>query len=152
MSEYALSQALQMLERLIVISTVVELDRPNARAKVDWGNGAKSDWLPIAQLGSESLKFWIPPEPGTQVIVLSPGGDTTRGIILPGPFSGAPPAGNFEGDVSGKGNLTLDQGDAQLKTGSVVVDQGDVSGAGVSLKRHVHSGVSQGPDDTGSPK
>ncbi len=151
MSEYALSQAMQMLERLIVVSTVVALDRGGARAKVDWGNGAQSDWLPVAQLGSESLKFWIPPEPGTQVIVLSPGGDTTRGIILPGPFSGAPPDGNFEGDVSGKGNLTLDEGDAQLKTGSIVLDQGDVTGSGVSLNGHVHGGVEPGSGNTGTP-
>jgi phage baseplate assembly protein gpV len=145
MSEYATSQALQMLERMIVISTVVALDRGSARAKVDWGNGAHSDWLPIAQLGSEALKFWIPPEPGTQVIVLSPGGDTTRGIILPGPFSGAPPDGNFEGDVSGKGNVDVSDGD-------VTVTGGDVVAEDISLVTHVHGGIEPGPANTGKPK
>lgn len=145
MSDYALSQALQMIERLIMISTVVELDRDNARAKVDWGNGAKSDWLPIAQLGSNSLKFWIPPEPGTQVIVLSPGGETTRGIIIAGPFSSAPPSGNFEGHISGKGDINVANGD-------ITVNGGDVVAEGISLVTHVHGGISRGPSDTGRPK
>lgn len=131
MSDFALSQLMQMLERLIMVSTVVEVDRGTARARVDWGNGAHSDWLPIAQLGSEALKFWIPPEPGTQVIVLSPGGDTTRGIILPGPFSSAPPAGNFEGEITG---------------------EGDVIVSDISHVAHVHGGISPGPSDTTGPK
>ncbi|WP_233494646.1 phage baseplate assembly protein V [Ruegeria sp. A3M17] len=145
MSDYATAQLMQIVERLIMVSTVVEVDRGNARAKVDWGNGAASAWLPIAQLGSEALKFWIPPTVGTQVIVLSPGGDTTRGIILAGPFASAPPAGNFEGDISGKGNVAVSDGD-------VTVSGGDVIAEGVSLVTHIHGEVAPGPSDTGNPK
>lgn len=131
MSDYAISEILRRIERMVVVTTVVELDRANGRAKVKWADQATSDWLPIAQLGSNALKVWFPPEAGTQVVVLSPGGDTTKGIVYPGPFMGAPPAGNFEGLITGTG---------------------DVTASGISLVNHVHGGILPGPSDTGKPK
>lgn len=131
MSEYGLSELMRRMERLIVVSTVTVLDRDAARAKVLWAEGAESDWLPIAQLGSNALKVWFPPEPGTQVVVVSPGGDTTKGVIFPGPFMGAPPAGNFEGTIEG---------------------EGDMIASDISLVGHVHGGIRVGPSDTDVPK
>ena len=131
MSDYTLSELMRRLERMVVVTTVVELDRAKGRAKVKWADGVNSDWLPIAQLGSNALKVWFPPEAGTQVVVLSPGGDTTKGIVYPGPFMGLPPAGNFEGEISGAG---------------------DVIASSISLVNHVHDGIEPGPSNTGKPK
>lgn len=129
MSEFTLSQLMQAVERMIMVATVTA--REGDRAKVRWADGAESDWLKIAQLGSEQLKFWIPPSVGTQVVVLSPGGNTAHGIIYPGPFAGGVPAGNFAGTITGAG---------------------DVVASEVSLVSHVHGGIQPGPSDTGSPK
>lgn len=129
MSDYAIAQLMQKIENLIRIATVIE--REGDRAKVDWGNDTPSAWLKIAQLGSEELKFWIPPSKGTQVVVISPGGDTTKGVIFPGPFAGGVPAGNFAGTITGTG---------------------DVIASEISLVEHVHGGILPGPADTEGPK
>ncbi|MEY8099040.1 phage baseplate assembly protein V [Falsihalocynthiibacter sp. S25ZX9] len=142
MSDYALSELLRRMERMVVVTTVVVLDRAGARAKVKWGDGAESDWLAIAQLGSVELPVWFPPSVGTQVVVLSPGGDTTKGIVYPGPFSGPVPAGNFVGSIVGTGEVTL--------TGNVTV-AGDVVASGVSLTTHTHGGVISGGSNTSGP-
>jgi len=131
MSDYSLSELMRRLERVVVITTVIELDRGNARAKVEWADGAPSGWLPVAQLGSNALKVWFPPEAGTQVVVLSPGGDTTKGIIYPGPFAGAPPDGNIAGTITGEGDV-------------VVSD--------ISLVTHLHGGVVSGSARTDEPE
>ena len=129
MSEYTLSQVMQALERMVMVATVIERD--GAKARVKWSeDGAESDWLAIAQLGSEVQKFWIPPTPGTQVVVISPGGDTTRGIIFPGPFMAGVPAGNFDGTFTGEGDLVA---------------------SSISLVNHVHEGVTPGPGNSGKP-
>lgn len=129
MSEFALSQMMQAIERMIVIATVLE--RSGDKVKVEWADGAPSDWLALAQLGSKDQKFWIPQNAGDQVLVLSPGGDTTKGIVYPGPFAGGVPAGNFVGTFTGVG---------------------DVVASDISLVDHVHGGITPGPADTGKPK
>lgn len=129
MSDFTLSQIMQALERMIVVATVLERD--GARVRVEWANGAPSDWLHLAQLGSQDQKFWIPQNKGDQVVVFSPGGDTTKGIVYPGPFAGGVPAGNFVGTFTG---------------------DGDVIASGISLVEHVHGGVTLGLADTDKPK
>lgn len=130
MSEYTLSELMRRLERMVVIATVTDLDRARGRARVKWSDSAISDWLVVAQLGSNALPVWFPPEPGTQVVVISPGGDTTNGIIYPGPFMGAPPAGNFAGNITGTG---------------------DVVASSISLVGHTHGGITPGPGNTTEP-
>jgi hypothetical protein len=129
MSEFTLSQLMQAVERMIMVATVTARD--GDRAKVKWADGAESDWLKIAQLGSEELKFWIPPSVGTQVVVLSPGGNTAHGIIYPGPFAGGVPAGNFAGTITGAGDMVVSE---------------------ISVLNHTHSGVVSGSSETSRPK
>lgn len=131
MSDYAISELMRRLERMVVVATVVELDAGAARAKVKWSDQATSEWLAVAQLGSNALQVWFPPEAGTQVVVISPGGDTTKGIIYPGPFAGPPPATNFSGTITGAG---------------------DVVASGISLTSHVHGGVTPGGGSTSGPE
>lgn len=128
MSEYTLAHLLQAVERMVMIATVTA--RNADRVKVTWGDGAESDWLPLAQLGSKDQQFWIPQNAGDQVVVLSPGGDTTRGIVYPGPFCGGAPAGNFAGTFTGTG---------------------DVVASGISLTKHTHGGVIPGGASTSPP-
>lgn len=129
MSEFTLSQLMQAVERMVMIATVAERDGDKVRVK--WSDDAISGWLYLAQLGSADQKFWIPQNAGDQVLVLSPGGDTTKGIVYPGPFKGGPPAANFDGTFVGTG---------------------DVVASDISLVSHVHGGITGGPDDTGGPK
>jgi len=128
MSDLALSQVMQAIERMVMIATVAE--RSGKMVKVRWSDDATSDWLPLAQLGSANQKFWIPQEAGDQVLVLSPGGDTKRGVVYPGPFAGAAPAGNFDGTFTGVG---------------------DVVASGISLVKHKHGGVDRGGALTDPP-
>ena len=129
MQDFTISQIMQAVERMVIVATVTQ--RSGDRVKVKWADGAESDWLKLAQLGSASQKFWIPQNAGDQVVVLSPGGDTTKGIVYPGPFAGGVPAGNFNGTFTGTG---------------------DVVASGISLVGHVHGGIKPGPADTGLPK
>ena len=128
MSDYALSELMRRVERMVVVATVTA--REGKKVKVAWADGVESGWLSLAQLGSKDQKFWIPQNAGDQVVVLSPGGDTTKGIVYPGPFAGAAPAGNFDGTFTGVG---------------------DVVASGISLVNHVHPGDGSGPGDTGKP-
>ena len=71
--------------------------------------------------------------------------------------------GNLKAVVGGAMSATV-AGAATLKCPALTIDcpqvsitgtlavNGDVSGAGISLSRHVHGGVQGGPSDTGSPK
>ena len=128
MSDYTLSELMRRVERMVVVATVTARD--GKKVKVAWADGVESGWLSLAQLGSKDQKFWIPQNAGDQVVVLSPGGDTTKGLVYPGPFAGAAPAGNFDGTFTGVG---------------------DVVASGISLVNHVHPGDGLGPGDTGKP-
>ena len=128
MDNFTAGQMMQAIERMVQFATVVE--RAGKNVRVRWSSGGESAWLPLAQLGSASLKFWIPQDAGDQVLVLSPGGDTVRGVVYPGPIIGAAPAGNFSGVISGTG---------------------DVVASGVSLVSHVHGGVNRGRSNTDPP-
>lgn len=129
MSDYTLSEILRRIERMVVVATVTA--RSGKKVKVAWADGVESDWLALAQLGSKDQKFWIPQNAGDQVVVLSPGGDTTKGIVYPGPFAGAAPVGNFDGVFTGLG---------------------DVVASDISLVKHVHGGISSGPSNTDIPE
>ncbi|MEP1637277.1 phage baseplate assembly protein V [Ascidiaceihabitans sp.] len=129
MSDYSLSELMRRVERMVVVATVTA--RNGKKVKVAWADGVESGWLAMAQLGSKEQKFWIPQNAGDQVVVLSPGGDTTKGIVYPGPFSDDAPAGNFDGTFTGVG---------------------DVVASDISLVTHVHSGISPGPAKTGEPE
>lgn len=129
MTDFAISQLMQAVERMVVVATVTK--RSGDKVKVAWADGVESDWLRLAQLGSADQKFWIPQNAGDQVLVLSPGGDTTKGIVYPGPFAGAPPNGNFVGTFTG---------------------EGDVIASDISLVKHVHKGVQAGTQVSGKPQ
>lgn len=76
---------------IIRYGVIIELDETHddgPRAKVDLGDDI-TDWLPWLTLRAGADKDWYAPEPGEQVIVLSPSGEIAQGCILTGIFSDA---------------------------------------------------------------
>lgn len=68
----------------------------HARARVRFRSGGLlTDWLPWIERragGKKGGASWWPPVAGEQGLLLAPGGDLTRAVVLPGIFSTAMPA------------------------------------------------------------
>lgn len=158
MSNLALSEVMRIVERMVIIGTVVEFDPAGAKARVSLGPGVVSGWLAIAQMGSKDVRIWVPLVAGSQVVVFSPGGDTARGIVYPGPYDGAAPDDRGSSirlsmpgvDIAVDGGIATVSLTTMNVTGNIVVD-GDVIASGVSLVNHVHGGVDAGSSSTAPP-
>jgi len=82
-----LSDLLRLLQNLIRLGTIAEVK--GAKARVRLGPTLTTEWLNWATPRAGSTRTWSAPTVGEQVIVFSPGGDLTRGIILPALYSQA---------------------------------------------------------------
>ncbi|WP_436568029.1 phage baseplate assembly protein V [Janthinobacterium sp. HLX7-2] len=82
-----LSDLLRLLQNLIRLGTIAEVK--GAKARVQLGPTLTTEWLNWATPRAGSARTWSAPTVGEQVMVLSPGGDLTRGIILPALYSKA---------------------------------------------------------------
>ena len=82
-----LSDLLRLLQNLIRLGTVAEAK--GAKARVRLGPTLTTEWLKWPTRRAGSTRTWSAPTVGEQVIVFSPGGDLTRGIIVPGLYSQA---------------------------------------------------------------
>lgn len=91
MSSFEFSDLERRVASLLRYGTVQEADYAAARVRVAMG-GAVTHWLPWITLRAGGDRSWWAPEPGEQVLVLSPGGDTARGVALGGIFQTAHPA------------------------------------------------------------
>ena len=80
-----LSDLLRLLQNLIRLGTIAEVK--GAKARVRLGPTLTTEWLKWATRRAGSTRTWSVPTVGEQVIVFSPGGDLTRGIILPALYS-----------------------------------------------------------------
>jgi phage baseplate assembly protein V len=80
-----LSDLLRLLQNLIRLGTIAEVN--GAKARVRLGPTLTTEWLKWATRRAGSTRTWSAPTIGEQVIVFSPGGDLTRGIILPALYS-----------------------------------------------------------------
>ena len=80
-----LSDLLRLLQNLIRLGTIAEVK--GAKARVRLGPTLTTEWLKWATRRAGSTRTWPAPTVGEQVIVFSPGGDLTRGIILPALYS-----------------------------------------------------------------
>ncbi|MFV0680021.1 phage baseplate assembly protein V [Ottowia sp.] len=75
--------------------TVAEVDVAKAMLRFATGD-ITTDWLPWLERragGTNGGRTWWPPVVGEQGILLAPGGDLARAVVLPGMFSTAMPAG-----------------------------------------------------------
>ena len=82
-----LSDLLRLLQNLIRLGTIAEVN--GAKARVRLGPNLITEWLKWATPRAGSTRTWSAPTVGEQVIVFSPGGDLTRGIIVPALYSQA---------------------------------------------------------------
>lgn len=183
MNEYAALS--RLIENLIRLGTVAEVDHGSLkdhrppRLRVQSGE-LLTGWLPWITFRAGADTEWDPPTVGEQVVLFSPSGQTTQGIVLTGLFSQHFPANAdraglhrrsySDGAVveydsqshtlmatlpdGGKAQLTAPGGVSILGdvdiSGLVTVSE-DVIAAGISLVKHKHSGVESGPSSTGAP-
>ena len=96
----------RLVANLIRIGTVSDVDYAKARIRVQIAE-IRTDWVPWIEARAGTDVSWWAPEPGEQVMVLSPGGDTAQAVALPALFRAAapPPA-----DTADKRRVTFADG------------------------------------------
>ncbi len=176
----ALTDTQRRLANIIRIGTIEEADFATARVKVRFGE-ILTGWLPFGGQRAGGMRVWNPPSVGEQVVVLSPSGDLTQGVAIPGLYSDAKPAPGSTGTAVNivfpdGSTLSWDGGDLVFTSTAAVkivaptirlegavtvignIDQtggitssGDHVAQGVSLKAHTHGGVMTGGANTAPP-
>ncbi|WP_302141742.1 phage baseplate assembly protein V [Halomonas alkalicola] len=128
------AELLRLIHNLIRLGTIAEVDHATARCRVQIGEltTARLPWL---ELRAGETRTWNPPTLGEQVLVLSPGGDLSAGVVLSGLYRQAHPAPSGDENLIGtwypdgtrveydhQGNtLTIDcVGDVIIKAAGVV--------------------------------
>ena len=163
--------------------TVVEVDTARALLRFKTGD-ITTDWLPWFETragGARGGRTWWPPIVGEQGMLIAPGGDLARAVVLPGMFSSAMPAGSEDADTM---RIDFDEADRieyqrgkhlRMKFGGTTITlaadaitmhagggtltldadglrgEPDVVSGSVSLRNHKHVGVTPGPALTGPP-
>lgn len=161
-SRRALAEGDRRLAQLIQFGTIQEVDAAAARIRVALGGEAVSAWVPWLAGRAGDARFFSAPSVGEQVVLLSPSGNSAQGIALPGVYSGG---GDAPAAADGVTRLEFPDGAAfEVSGGAVsivapggisiigtVTVQGDVIADGVSLKTHLHGGVTSGSGQSGGP-
>lgn len=81
MNEFQFNDLLRRVAALITVGKIAEVDDDKARARVQVGD-VLTDWRPWS-VGMAALdRSWSAPEPGEQVILISPSGDLRQAIII----------------------------------------------------------------------
>lgn len=139
----AVAEVDRQIANMMRIGTVIRVDAGRARAVVDLGD-IQTIPLPVAGMRCGALSFWWMPSVGEQVLVGSPSGDLSRGIIMCAIFAGNAPSSNAAVPK-------IDLGGGTIEVNGTMIVSGDVIASGVSLVNHTHSGVDTGPGNTGKP-
>jgi phage baseplate assembly protein V len=165
---WAQSEIERLVSQMIRVGVIDELDVTNKLATVDVGgddtNTLTTDWLPWFSQRAGPDAVWWAPEPGEQVLVLSPFGDQNQGFILCGIGSSAFPlpagtedqhiqkyrdGGTFEYDGSASNyTVTVPEGGSitlQVGATSLVMTN---SGTTLTTPTFTHSGQSATFDGT----
>ncbi|WP_456267652.1 phage baseplate assembly protein V [Kushneria sp. AK178] len=88
---YRLADLERRLHNLLRVGTVSDVDAASARCRVAAG-GIVTTWLPWLTQRAGPDRTWWAPEPGEQVMLLSPSGDSAQAIVLPAIYQSAHPA------------------------------------------------------------
>ncbi len=99
MSDWALSETERLLANMLRVGVVSELDEASARVRVKVA-GVTTDWLPWTTGRAGQDRTWHPPEPGEQVMVMSPYGDLGQAVVMGGIYQEAHPAPGDSREVS----------------------------------------------------
>lgn len=95
---YDLVELARRLENLIRYGEIYEVDHASARARVQAGKLITA-WLPWIASRSAGDKNWWAPEIGERVLILSPSGTPSLGIVMPALYSTDTPAPADSPDV-----------------------------------------------------
>lgn len=76
-----MTDAERRLASLVMIGEVVAVNEAHARLKVESG-GVLTNWLPFVTSRAGEDRVWHIPEQGEQVVVVSPCGDPTQGVVI----------------------------------------------------------------------
>lgn len=150
------------LAQLLQFGTIAEVDPGRAMMRVALGGEAKTDWIPWIAGRAGDARFVSVPSVGEQVLVMSPSGNPSQAVALPGLYSsesGAPAGAagvtrmEFPSGLSVEvaGGAAAIVAPAGLTVVGDVAVQGDVIADGISLKTHVHGGISRGGSQTDEP-
>ncbi|MCP3940519.1 MAG: phage baseplate assembly protein V [Desulfobacteraceae bacterium] len=182
--DFIISDINRRLANLVRLGVICEIDAGSARAKVKFSE-IVTDWLPwISCRAGDDIQWWAPVI-GEQVVILSPSGELSIGVIIPSIYSSANPANadstmvhrttysdgtiieydkekhkasiNCTGDVEvkAKGSIRLESPSILIEGNLTVngeLNAGSVTANGISLAKHVHSGVLNGGGITGVPQ
>ena len=110
------------LNDTVITGIVSEVQHKPYRARVNYGTPdapQTTALLPVMVPRAAGAKLWWPLEAGEAVLVLSPGGDTQQGRVIPASYSQAQPqpddrAGRLAIEFGGGNSLSLDRGSGKL--------------------------------------
>lgn len=85
---WELAEIERLLANMVRVGVVSELDDKNARVKIKTA-GLTTDWLPWTTGRAGQDRTWSAPEPGEQVLILSPYGDLGQGVVIPSIYQDA---------------------------------------------------------------
>ncbi|RDD34246.1 Phage P2 baseplate assembly protein gpV [Wolbachia endosymbiont of Cylisticus convexus] len=80
---FAISELNRKLANVIRIGVVKEIDYEKAKVRVKIGEFL-TDWLPWITSKAGKDRNWSPPDIDEQVVILSPLGELSLGVVLPG--------------------------------------------------------------------
>lgn len=170
-----ISETNRLLHNLVAVGTVLEVDAAQGKMRLSVGDN-ETDWVSIPAMASGALKVWRCPTVGEQFVMVNQSGNLGNALVLaalpsednPNPSSHADeivfdmPAGRFVvNQATGKANLTLNEltldianininGD--ISQNGKLIASDDVLAGGISLKTHIHLGVTSGTSSTGIPQ
>lgn len=140
-----ISELYRRLNNIIRIGKVVAVDYNKAKAQVQIGK-IKTAYLPWMVPSTDT---WVPLKNGEQVLVLSPNGDTSMGVILPALYQTANPAPGTDKnkilinkDIDQTGNLNTTgtvTADSDITTSGAITASGEIEGNGIKLSAHTHT-------------
>lgn len=180
MSRYLLAELDRKAEVAVRVGRVAELDAGAARVRVAIGDLVTA-WLPWITGRAGPDRDWSAPEPGEQVLVLTPAGRGEQAVALAGIYSDAHPAPadaatvrrtvyadgavieydraahSLRAILPGGATARIEASGGVTIVGDVTVTgtitaSGDVTGEGVSLVGHVHTNVLTGGGLSGPPQ
>ncbi|MCP4103018.1 MAG: phage baseplate assembly protein V, partial [Lentisphaerae bacterium] len=91
MNHYEITELQRNVANIIRIGTIAEADYDNAKVRVQIGE-LLTNWLDFISFRAALVTVWCPPEIGEQVLVISPGGDLSQGIVMPALYQQTFPA------------------------------------------------------------
>ena len=94
-----MTDAERRIANMVLIGRIEELDAANGRVRVTTGD-ITTDWLPFATSRAGQDRSWHPPEPGEQVVVVSPCGDTNQGVVVGSIYRNLHPAPGDSEEIS----------------------------------------------------